>query len=388
MAKQSKARSAAGGVAGQLPTDRLAKEMEILVGALGQRAVSSLGSRIDGLADQLNEYARNGGGGASAKAASAGVKKIAQGKSPARAVASAGMTGLGAKVKQALRPGGGDADDSGGGDGAGEKPKVTNIVEEIDVGVPVRVAYGQWTRFEEFPSFTKKVESVDQESDERVTWKAQVLWSHRSWEAKIIEQVPDERIVWRSQGEKGHVDGAVTFHEIAPNLTRILLVLEYHPQGLFERTGNLWRAQGRRARLELKHFQRHVMTQALLHPDEIQGWRGEIRDGRVVDSGEDSEDGSDEDDSRPDAEYEDDYDENDEYEEENGEVDEEEDDEDGEDDEEEDEFDDEDDEEEDEEEDEDDDKDDDKDDEEDDGEDDDEPARQATARRRRSRPTR
>ena len=60
------------------------------------------------------------------------------------------------------------------------------------------------------------------------------------------------------------------------------MVLEYHPQGMFERTGNLWRAQGRRVRLELKHFQRHVMAHALLSPDEVEGWRGVIEDGEVV----------------------------------------------------------------------------------------------------------
>src|SRR5690606_28357225 len=90
------------------------------------------------------------------------------------------------------------------------------------------------------------------------------------------------RIVWRSKGPKGYVDGAVTFHELAPELTRVVLVLEYHPQGYFEHTVNLWRALGRRARLDLKHFQRHVMTRTLLHPEETEGWRGEIRDGEVV----------------------------------------------------------------------------------------------------------
>jgi hypothetical protein len=94
--------------------------------------------------------------------------------------------------------------------------------------------------------------------------------------------VPDERIVWRSKGQKGHVDGAVTFHELGPNLTRILVVLEYYPQGFMERTGNIWRAAGRRARLELKHFRRHVMTRTILNPDEVEGWRGVIEDGEVV----------------------------------------------------------------------------------------------------------
>src|SRR6202012_6049340 len=118
--------------------------------------------------------------------------------------------------------------------------------------------------------------------DQKLNWKAQVLWSHRTWEATILEQSPDDKIVWRSKGAKGHDDGAVPFHELAPNLTRILLVLEYHPQGLFEHTGNIWRAQGRRARLEFKHFRRHLMSEALLHPDDTEGWPGVIEDGEVV----------------------------------------------------------------------------------------------------------
>ncbi|MET4609861.1 fatty acid desaturase [Rhodococcus sp. PvR044] len=82
-------------------------------------------------------------------------------------------------------------------------------------------------------------------------------------------------------------------------LTRVLVVLEFHPQGFFEKTGNIWRAQGRRMRLELKNFQRHVMTSTVLHPDDVEGWPGEIRYGEVVepeqdeyemDTGEEAED--------------------------------------------------------------------------------------------------
>jgi uncharacterized membrane protein len=167
------------------------------------------------------------------------------------------------------------------GGGAG-KVKVTNIEEHIDIGASRRLVYDQWTLFQDYPSFMKKVVSVDQAADEKLDWKAKVLWSSRKWESTIVEQVPDRHIIWRSTGDKGHVDGAVSFHKLAPNLTRVLLVLEYHPQGFLERTGNLWRAQGRRVRLELKHFRRHVMTQSLLHPDEVGGWRGEIRDSQVV----------------------------------------------------------------------------------------------------------
>jgi hypothetical protein len=134
----------------------------------------------------------------------------------------------------------------------------------------------------------KKVENVDQSSDEKVTWKAQVFWSHRTWETTIVEQIPDSHILWTSSGAKGHASGIVTFSELAPNLTRIILILEYYPQGFFEKTGNLWRAVGRRARLEFKHFCRHVMMDSLVNRDEIVGWRGEIRDSEVVRSHEEA----------------------------------------------------------------------------------------------------
>ena len=128
----------------------------------------------------------------------------------------------------------------------------------------------------------KKVESVETPSDEKTNWKAQVFLSHRTWEATIVEQVPDSHIIWQSKGAKGHVDGAVTFTELGRNLTRVLLVMEYYPQGLFEKTGNIWRAVGRRARLEFQHFARHAMTNVILRQEEIEGWRGEIRDSEVV----------------------------------------------------------------------------------------------------------
>jgi hypothetical protein len=175
----------------------------------------------------------------------------------------------------------------GGGKGGGKGLKVTNIVEYIDVGAPLELTYNVWTQFQDFPTFMKKVETVNQEEDAKLSWKAQVFLSHRSWRSTISEQIPDNRIVWKSEGAKGHVDGAVTFHAIGhPEFTRILVVLEYHPGGVVENIGNLWRAQGRRVRLELKHFRRHVMAQVITNPDEVEGWRGEIRDGEVVSDGE------------------------------------------------------------------------------------------------------
>jgi len=267
-----------GKATGQL-SGELGKLKEAVMGKVGSQAEKHMGS----LTDKLTDFTAGGAGEGSDAKKAAGAKageKIAGGDSPIKAALSAGATGVKEKVSGMF----------GGGSGGknGKKLKVTNIIEEIDVGAPIDVVYNQWTQFQDFSGFMKKVESVDQKEDTEVSFKAQVLWSHRTWKAQIVDQVPNERIVWKSSGEKGKVDGAVTFHELAPDLTRVLVVLEYHPQGLFERTGNMWRAQGRRVRLELKHFRRHVMTDALLHPDDIEGWRGEIHDGEVEVSDEDA----------------------------------------------------------------------------------------------------
>ena len=263
--------------------DRLKAEAQSLAGALGDRAMASVRDKVEGAAGRLTEYVE-GGGGPGIMAALTGARNLAEGKSPARSMFGAGFAGVKEKIAGLFGKGG-----KGGGS---RKLKLTNIVESLDVGVPVTVAYNQWTQYSDFPKFTKKVENVEANKNEenKTNWKAQVFWSHRTWEATVIEQVPDELIIWRSKGQKGHVDGAVTFHELAPNLTRILLVLEYHPQGMFERTGNLWRAQGRRARLEFRHFRRHIMTEGILHADELEGWRGTVHDGEVVESHEDAMD--------------------------------------------------------------------------------------------------
>ncbi|QRE79028.1 SRPBCC family protein [Rhodococcus ruber] len=264
------------------PTKHLQKSLQGLAGTFAERALSTVSDKVTGTAGRLNDYAEGGGG--NLLGAITGVQKSAEGKSPITAALSGGFE----NVKQTAKDKFDDVKESlGGGEGKGKgggnkKLKLTNIVEQIDVGVPIDLAYDLWTQFADWPKFMKKVEQVEQASDEKLQWTGKVFWSRRNWESTILEQVPFDRIVWRSKGAKGYIDGAVTFHELADNLTRIIMVLEYHPRGLFEKTANLWRAVGRRARLELKHFERHVMTEAVLHPDDVVGWHGEIRDSEVV----------------------------------------------------------------------------------------------------------
>lgn len=267
------------------PGDLLRQSVENLARTLAQRAVSGLSGGVSNAAGRLTEYAEGQGGG-NLLAALTGVEKLSEGASPMRAAMSAGMSKVGQSVKDTVSSAKDALTGGGGKGGKGKKLKLANIVESIDIGAEVELVYDQWTQFAEFPKFTKKLEQVEQVSDEKLSWTGRVFWSRRTWESTILEQVPFERIIWRSKGAKGYIDGAVTFHELGPHFTRVLVVLEYHPQGFFEKTANIWRAAGRRCRLELKHFERYVMTEAVLRPDDIVGWHGEIRDGEVVEDDE------------------------------------------------------------------------------------------------------
>ncbi|WP_062204118.1 SRPBCC family protein [Streptomyces sp. NBRC 109706] len=263
--------------------ERLREELLSFLGAQAQHLVDKAGEKLTDVAHRIAESAED------SKAVPDTATRLMKGENPAKAAAGSTLRGL----KDKVTPGGGSSgDEEGDGDGGqaatgGEQEagdtKVTNIVEVIDVGKPLRTCYDHWTQFEKFGVFTKGVSNVSTSDDTTTEWKTKIAFSERSFEATIEEQVPDDRIVWRSEGAKGSTRGAVTFHELTPTLTRIIAVVEYHPSGFFEKTGNLWRAVGRRVRLDLKHFQRYV---TLAPEEEIEGWRGEIRDEEVVRSHE------------------------------------------------------------------------------------------------------
>ncbi|GII20524.1 SRPBCC family protein [Planosporangium mesophilum] len=237
----------------------------------GRYALARATHLVDDLTERLTDSADNGG----LAAALTGARGIAEGKSPLRAGVGAAMAGLKEKVASALR----------GGSRSGGKPKVTHISEDIDIGLPVDVVFNQWTQYGEFAKFMKGVEGVERTSDTETTWRVKVFKSRRTWKAVVQEQIPDRRIVWTSEGAKGSTKGVITFHPLADDLTRVLLVMEYYPQGFFEKTGNLWRAGGRRARLDLKHFRRFVT----MNGEATGSWRGEIRDSKVIRQPEDGD---------------------------------------------------------------------------------------------------
>lgn len=259
--------------------DGLKDQLSDYTSTLGRKAVSAAGDQVDKLADRLD-----GGGGPAETAAKEGAQKLAQGENPAKAAASAAGAGAKDKAKDVIPGmGGSSSASSGSGDF-----KFNNIVEWTDIGVPVSVAYNTFTQFEDWPSFMKKVENVHQIDDVTLRISGQVFLSHRTWEATITQQVPDSHIVWESSAEKGRISGSVSFHEVSPTLTRMLAVAEYYPNGFMERIANAWKAVARRFKLELKLYVHHVMTQTILDPEGVEGWRGEIREGEVVTPHEDA----------------------------------------------------------------------------------------------------
>ncbi|MFH8597632.1 SRPBCC family protein [Streptomyces rimosus] len=246
-------------VAGNPAVDRLKEEAVSFAAAQAQRLLVATGKRLGEATTRLTDVAE----GRSDSLIGPVIKDTLKGavKDTAKNTVKGAVGKLTGKRK-----------------GGGGKGKFVTISEDVDVGVPLREAYNQWTQFQEFSTFAKGVQGVESADDTDSNWRAKIFWSTRSWKAHTTEQIPDERIAWTSEGAKGTLKGVVTFHELAESLTRVLLVIEYYPKGLFEKTGNIWRAQGRRARLDLKNFRRFVMMRG-----EATGeWRGEIRDGEVV----------------------------------------------------------------------------------------------------------
>ena len=252
---------------------RLREELSNFLTAQVERLAEQAGDKLTGVTEQLTDAAETG-------SLPAVGSRILKGDSPVKAFVGEKAKGVKdnivEKAKGAFGGGKGKRKSSGS--------KVMNIIEVLDVGVPLRAAYDHWTQYDQFSSFAKGVRDVSKSDEMASDWKVKVGPSSRSFKATVQEQIPDDRIVWTSEGAKGTTRGAVSFHELAPSLTRIVLVVEYYPSGFFEKTGNLWRAQGRRMRLDFKHFQRYVT----LTEEEPEGWRGEIRDGEVVVSHEDA----------------------------------------------------------------------------------------------------
>lgn len=257
--------------------DRLKAELQDYLAVQAQRLLIGTGSRLGEATVKLTDVAEGRSPGL-AKMALDGGRKLVEGKSPLRSVMEAGAGRLKENVTGAIKERMKGLKEAGGGrgkKGAGTKPTV--IVEQVDVGVPVREAYDQWAQYQEFSRFAKGVQDARSVDDTTSDWKAKIFLSARSWKGHTTEQVPDDHISWATEGAKGTTKGVVSFHPLGDRLTRVLLIMEYYSQGPFEKTGNFWRAgpEGQAGSEELRAFR-----QSAGRAERRLAWRDPGRRGR------------------------------------------------------------------------------------------------------------
>jgi len=148
---------------------------------------------------------------------------------------------------------------------------MSEILEAIDVDVPVRTAYDQWTQFETFPEFMDGVKSVRQLDDKTLEWTANVGGKEKTWEARITEQKPDERIAWTAT-QGAHNAGVVTFHRLDEGRSRVTLQLDVDPDGPVENAGDAIGLVKGRVKGDMERFKDFIEARGT----ETGAWRGTI----------------------------------------------------------------------------------------------------------------
>jgi len=188
-----------------------------------------------------------------------------------------GAGGLAKQAAVGVLPGlRGAGDDSRGVEGVAKGRRMP-VQQAVDVAVPIETAYNQWTQFEDWPRFMHRVTQVTQEDDCTVSFATKIWTRTREFEAQILTQRPDERIKWRVARGITHT-GVVTFHELAPRLTRIEVTMDVDPGSLIEKAARGMRHVKRAVRADLHRFKAYIEMQER----ETGAWRGVIEEGELV----------------------------------------------------------------------------------------------------------
>jgi uncharacterized membrane protein len=148
---------------------------------------------------------------------------------------------------------------------------MSTIEQSIELQVPVQTAYNQWTQFEEFPAFMEGVEQVRQMDERRLHWVAQLAGTRHEWDAEITEQLPDERVAWRNTDGKDNA-GVVTFHKIDDERSRVMVQMDWVPQGIKEKLGDALGVSDRRVKSDLERFKDLIESRGR----ESGAWRGDV----------------------------------------------------------------------------------------------------------------
>ncbi len=149
---------------------------------------------------------------------------------------------------------------------------MSQVIETVDVNVPIRTAYDQWTQFESFPQFMEGVESVTQVTDTRNRWKVSIGGVEREFVTEITEQHPEERIAWTTVDGDVTQAGVVTFHQLADSTTRVTIQLDWDPQGLVEKAGAVAGVDDRRVKGDAQRFKEFIESRGAATGT----WRGDV----------------------------------------------------------------------------------------------------------------
>jgi uncharacterized membrane protein len=148
---------------------------------------------------------------------------------------------------------------------------MSKVEQSIDVNVPVRVAYDQWTQFEEFPRFMEGVESVQQIDDTHLHWVAEIAGKRKEWDAEIVQQEPDQRVAWTATSGAPNA-GSVDFHRLGDNQTRVTLTMEIEPEGLVENVGDKLGVPDSTVKGDLERFKEFIESRG----SATGAWRGTV----------------------------------------------------------------------------------------------------------------
>jgi len=148
---------------------------------------------------------------------------------------------------------------------------MSTVTQSIDVDVPVRTAYDQWTQFEQFPRFMEGVEEIRQLDPTHTHWRTKIGGVEREFDAEITEQHPDERVAWNSTSGPDHA-GVVTFHRLSDAETRVTVQLDWSPEGVVEKVGDLLQLDERRVKGDLGRFKEFIESRGA----ETGAWRGDV----------------------------------------------------------------------------------------------------------------
>lgn len=143
-------------------------------------------------------------------------------------------------------------------------------VTSIDVNVPVRTAYNQWTQFEDFPRFMEGLKKVHRLDDRHVHWKAEIAGKEKEGEAEIIEQTPDQRIAWRNQAGAIVNGGVVSFQQLSGTRSKVWLQLMYDPEDVVAHIGDVYGMVSSHIQRNLARFRTFVEARG----QETGAWRG------------------------------------------------------------------------------------------------------------------